>query len=104
MVRKQSRWSGFAYDAAVIVVVVAGGFRIHGFEPHDVVPTTELIRFHAHPRTATRHRDARACDGVARSVQPLPTRRRAGTTRRVLILGSGSGVEGPSGCVVSSST
>jgi hypothetical protein len=24
-------------------------YRIHGFEPHDVVPTTELIRYHLHP-------------------------------------------------------
>lgn len=24
-------------------------YRIHGFDPHDVVPTTELIRYHLHP-------------------------------------------------------
>ena len=54
-------------------------FQIHGFEPHDVVPTTQLIRFHAHPddRDAVADTLAGAMESPG-SVHPrLPARRRA---------------------------
>jgi hypothetical protein len=71
-------------------------FRIHGFEPHDVVPTTQLIRFHAHPDDR-----AAVADTLARAMEvpgPFNLAFRLvdaqGATRRVLLLGCGSGSEG----------
>ncbi|MFJ2298044.1 PAS and ANTAR domain-containing protein [Oerskovia paurometabola] len=32
-------------------------FRIHGFEPHEVVPTTDLVLAHKHPEDRERFRD-----------------------------------------------
>jgi len=41
---------GFAYDKVTDRWTwSAEVYRIHGFEPHDVVPTTELMRYHLHP-------------------------------------------------------
>lgn len=66
-------------------------FRIHGFEPHDVVPTTELIRFHAHPddrdAVAQTLADAMASPGSCTLTFRLVDAH--GDTRRVLLLGSG---------------
>jgi hypothetical protein len=66
-------------------------YRIHGFEPHDVVPTTQLIRFHAHPddredvdRTLT---TATASGG--RFMLTFRLVDAQGATRRVLLLGTG---------------
>ena len=67
-------------------------FRIHGFEPHDVVPTTELIRFHAHPddRDAVAETLARAMASPGRFTLTFRLVDAHGETRRVLLLGSGS--------------
>jgi PAS domain-containing protein len=67
-------------------------YRIHGFEPHDVVPTTQLIRFHAHPE------DREAVDTTLTAAMESPRRfyltfrlvDAGGATRRVLLLGTGS--------------
>jgi hypothetical protein len=65
-------------------------FQIHGFEPHDVVPTTELIRFHAHPED--RDSVAEALEGAIASPGPFTLTYRLldarGGVRRVLLLGS----------------
>jgi len=71
-------------------------FQIHGFEPHDVVPTTQLIRFHAHADD----RDAVAATLAGAMAEPgsfnLAFRLvdAAGDTRRVLLLGTGSTLDG----------
>jgi len=71
-------------------------FRIHGFEPHDVVPTTQLIRFHAHPED--REAVAETLDRAMARRGPFYRTFRLvdaqGNTRRVLLLGSGSGTDG----------
>jgi hypothetical protein len=65
-------------------------FGIHGFEPHDVVPTTELIRFHAHPED--RDSVAERLEAALASPGPFALTFRLidaqGTLRRVLLLGS----------------
>ncbi len=71
-------------------------YRIHGFEPHDVVPTTQLIRFHAHPE------DREAVDQTLTAAMEEPGRftltfrlvDAGGTTRRVLLLGTGIAGDG----------
>ena len=67
-------------------------FRIHGFEPHDVVPTTELIRFHVHAddrdavtKTLT---NAMECPGPFCVLFRLIDA--GGTTRLVLVIGNAS--------------
>jgi hypothetical protein len=88
---------GFAYDAALDRWSWSPEvFRIHGFEPHDVVPTTQLIRFHAHPedRDAVAETLAQAMASPGRFNLSFRLVDARGTTRRVLLLGSGSGVEG----------
>jgi len=71
-------------------------FRIHGFEPHDVVPTTQLIRFHAHPDD--RDAVARTLDAAMSSPGPFNLTFRLvdaqGSTRRVLMLGAASVSQG----------
>ncbi len=71
-------------------------FAIHGFEPHDVVPTTQLIVFHAHPedRDAVAETLARAMESPCRFNLSFRLVDAQGRTRRVLLLGSGAGVEG----------
>jgi hypothetical protein len=71
-------------------------YRIHGFEPHDVVPTTQLMLFHAHPDDrealgATLDRVVEvpgACSVHFRLVDA------GGTTRRVLLMGRSEPVDG----------
>jgi hypothetical protein len=74
-------------------------FGIHGFEPHDVVPTTELIRFHAHPDDRQEVAEALAGAMAAPGSFTLTFRLvdTQGATRRVLMLGQGS--EGGEGSV-----
>jgi hypothetical protein len=83
---------GFAYDRASDRWSWSTEvYRIHGFEPHDVVPTTELIRYHLHPDDG---------DGVLVKLWaameagvPFSEHFRLvdahGTTRNVLALGTG---------------
>jgi hypothetical protein len=74
-------------------------YQIHGFEPHDVVPTTELIRFHAHPED--RDEVAETLAGAMESPGSFTLTFRLvdaqGALRRVLMLGRGS--EGGQGAV-----
>jgi len=67
-------------------------YRIHGFEPHDVVPTTELIRFHAHPddRDAVAETLAGAMASPRRFTLTFRLVDAHGDTRRVLLLGTGT--------------
>jgi hypothetical protein len=71
-------------------------FRIHGFEPHDVVPTTELIRYHLHPDDGETLIETlwRAMDAG----EPFSVHFRlvdaAGTTRNVLALGTAVATDG----------
>ena len=71
-------------------------FQIHGFEPHDVVPTTALIRFHAHPddrdSVAATLAEAMAEPGSFNLAFRLVDAH--GDTRRVLLLGTGSQPDG----------
>ena len=88
---------GFAYDAAHDRWSWSPEvFRIHGFEPHDVVPTTQLIVFHAHPddRDAVAETLARAMAAPRRFNLTFRLVDAQGETRRVMLLGSGSGDEG----------
>jgi hypothetical protein len=83
---------GFAYDRATDRWSWSTEvYRIHGFEPHDVVPTTELMRYHLHPDDG---------DGVLVKLwqaleagAPFSEHYRLvdanGTTRNVLALGTG---------------
>ncbi len=90
---------GFTYDGSLDRWAWSPEvFQIHGFEPHDVVPTTQLIRFHAHPDD----RDAVAATLAAAMESPgsfnLAFRLvdANGDTRRVLLLGTGSTLDGTS--------
>ncbi len=88
---------GFLYDGAHDRWTwSAEVFRIHGFEPHDVVPTTQLIRFHAHPedRDAVAATLDRAMATPGRYYLTFRLADAQGNTRRVLLLGTGSGVDG----------
>ncbi|WP_191907893.1 PAS and ANTAR domain-containing protein [Nocardioides cynanchi] len=83
---------GFAYDKATDRWTwSAEVYRIHGFEPHDVVPTTELMRYHLHPDegeailvTLWQAMAARA--PFSEHFRVVDAR---GTTRNVLALGTG---------------
>jgi hypothetical protein len=89
---KNALVGGFAYDRASDRWAWSTEvYRIHGFEPHDVVPTTELIRYHLHPDDG---------DGVLVKLwqameagAPFSEHFRLvdahGTTRTVLALGTG---------------
>jgi hypothetical protein len=92
---------GFSYDAAQDRWTWSPEvFSIHGFEPHDVVPTTELIRFHAHPEDREAVAEALAGAMAAPGSFTLTFRLldAQGATRRVLMLGQGS--DGAQGAVV----
>ena len=71
-------------------------YRIHGFEPHDVVPTTQLIWFHAHreDRDAVAAKLNRALESPGLFNLTFRLVDAQGATRRVLLLGAGSGSEG----------
>lgn len=91
---------GFSYDAGQDRWTWSPEvFAIHGFEPHDVVPTTELIRFHAHPDD--RDAVAETLGGAMSSPGSFTLAFRLvdaqGGLRRVLMLGHGS--EGSQGAV-----
>jgi ANTAR domain/PAS fold len=66
-------------------------YRIHGFEPHDVVPTTELVRYHLHPDDgdAVLRKLWLAMDAGARFSEHFRLVDAHGTTRNVLVLGTG---------------
>jgi hypothetical protein len=89
---EQALVGGFAYDRAserwTWSVEV---YRIHGFEPHDVVPTTELMRYHLHPDdrddVLTRLWQAMAAGTPFREHFRVVDAQ--GTTRNVLALGTG---------------
>src|SRR3954453_14418431 len=88
---------GFAYDATHDRWSWSREvFEIHGFEPGDVVPTTQLILFHAQPED--RDPVTALLDRAMGSPRPFTLTYRLqdaqGATRRVLLLGAGSGAEG----------
>jgi ANTAR domain/PAS fold len=83
---------GFAYDRETDRWTWSTEvYRIHGFEPHDVVPTTELIRYHLHPDDG----DVilvklwRAMEAGAPFSEHFRVVDAHGTTRNVLTLGTG---------------
>jgi hypothetical protein len=84
---------GFSYDAGQDRWTWSPEvFHIHGFEPHDVVPTTELIRFHAHPddRDAVEETLAGAMTSPGSFTLAFRLVDAQGGLRRVLMLGQGS--------------
>ena len=84
---------GFSYDARQDRWTWSPEvFHIHGFEPHDVVPTTELIRFHAHPddRDAVEETLAGAMTSPGSFTLAFRLVDAQGGLRRVLMLGQGS--------------
>ena len=91
---------GFSYDAGQDRWTWSPEvFAIHGFEPHDVVPTTELIRFHAHPddRDAVAETLAGAMASPGSFTLAFRLVDAQGGLRRVLMLGQAS--EGSQGAV-----
>jgi len=83
---------GFAYDRETDRWTWSTEvYRIHGFEPHDVVPTTELIRYHLHPDDG----DVilvklwRAMEAGVPFSEHFRVVDAQGTTRNVLTLGTG---------------
>ncbi len=90
---------GFSYDAGQERWTWSPEmFWIHGFEPHDVVPSTELITFHAHPDD--RETVAETLAGAIASPGSFTLAFRLvdahGALRRVLMLGHGAqGSHGP---------
>ncbi|MFB7799755.1 PAS and ANTAR domain-containing protein [Isoptericola sp. NPDC056134] len=64
-------------------------FRLHGFEPHEVVPTTGLVLAHTHPEDRD---DVRAALGTARATGAFSSVHRIVTARRreltVAVVGS----------------
>jgi hypothetical protein len=83
---------GFAYDRGTDRWTwSAEVFRLHGFEPHDVVPTTELIRYHLHPDDgdAVLERLWLAMGAGAPFSEHFRLVDAHGTTRNVLAVGSG---------------
>jgi hypothetical protein len=85
---------GFAYDCvADRWAWSAEVYRIHGFEPHDVVPTTELIRYHLHPDDRDRVMDALWHALESQGVFTVHCRivDAHGTLRTVVVLGTGAG-------------
>jgi hypothetical protein len=88
---------GFAYDAAHDRWSWSPEvFRIHGFEPHDVVPTTQLILFHADAgdREQVTETLAQAMVTPGRFSLAYRLTDAQGSSRRVLLLGSGSALGG----------
>jgi len=84
---------GFSYDAGQDRWTWSQEvFHIHGFEQHDVVPTTELIRFHAHPddRDAVEETLAGAMTLPGSFTLAFRLVDAQGGLRRVLMLGQGS--------------
>lgn len=84
---------GFAYDRETDRWTWSTEvYRIHGFEPHDVVPTTQLIRFHAHPddREAVDRTLTTATESPGRFMLTFRLVDAQGATRRVLLLGTGA--------------
>jgi hypothetical protein len=91
---------GFAYDrGADRWMWSTEVYRIHGFEPHDVVPTTELMRYHLHPDDgdAVLVRLWQAMEAGAPFSEHFRLVDANGTTRNVLALGTGEtgGRSGP---------
>jgi ANTAR domain/PAS fold len=83
---------GFAYDRVTDRWTWSTEvYRIHGFEPHDVVPTTELIRYHLHPDDGdgVLVKLWLAMDAGARFSEHFRLVDAHGTTRSVLALGTG---------------
>lgn len=74
-------------------------YRIYGFAPHEVVPTTALVDAHEHPADRAAVRDALAEAG--RSGQPFSTVHRIvaaqGDERLLATVGQRSGPPGPAG-------
>jgi hypothetical protein len=66
-------------------------YRIHGFEPHDVVPTTELMRYHLHPDDGdvVLVKLWQALEAGAPFSEHYRLVDATGTTRNVLALGTG---------------
>jgi PAS domain-containing protein len=95
---------GFAYDRATDRWTWSPEvYRMHGFEPHDVVPTTELMRYHLHPDDgdAVLVRLWQAIEAGAAFSEHFRLVDAHGTTRNVLALGtaatgsrSGAGLRG----------
>ena len=87
---------GFSYDGAHDRWTWSPEvFQIHGFEPHDVVPTTQLIRFHAHPddRDAVADMLAGAMESPGTFTLTYRLVDAQGGTRRVMLLGTGSSLQ-----------
>lgn len=67
-------------------------FRLHGFEPHEVVPTTDLVLAHTHPADRD---DVRAALGAAPTAGEFSSVHRILTARRreltVAVVGSTEG-------------
>ena len=83
---------GFAYDRATDRWTWSTEvYRMHGFEPHDVVPTTELIRYHLHPDDgdAVLVKLWQALESGAPFSEHFRLVDANGTTRNVLALGTG---------------
>ena len=71
-------------------------YRIHGFAPGEVVPTTELLLAHKHPEDLGRARQV--IEEVLRTGEPFSSRHRLvdalGVTRTVVVVGRGLVVDG----------
>ena len=72
-----------------------GVFRLHGFEPYEVVPTTDLVLAHTHPEDRD---DLRAALGTAPAAGTFSSVHRIVTARRheltVAVVGSADGDPG----------
>ncbi|TKR22977.1 ANTAR domain-containing protein [Cellulomonas hominis] len=68
-------------------------YAIHGFAPHEVVPTTELLLAHAHPDE--RDRAVAELDAASRTGRPFSAVHRVvdarGRARVVVVVGEGRG-------------
>lgn len=75
-------------------------YRMHGFEPGEVVPTTAMVLAHKHP--ADRDRVRRVLDGAADTGAPFQSIHRIvdahGAERAIILVGTGE--RGPDGSVV----
>jgi hypothetical protein len=88
---------GFSYDGRQDRWTwSAEAYRLHGFEPHDVVPTAQLIRYHAHPD------DRDAVDQVLATAMRSPGRfmltfrivDARGTAKRILLVATSTQGDG----------
>jgi hypothetical protein len=90
---------GFAYDKPTDRWTWSPEvYRIHGFEPHDVVPTTELMRYHLHPEDGdgVLVKLWQAIEAEAAFSEHFRVVDAQGTTRNVLAIGTGeTGGSGP---------